>query len=416
MRVAIYEPEFRVAGPVNYTFHLREGLVALGHECDVVTFTRSGRPSATWGEDGQRDHIRWWHRVPEVTAPFKDAAEVLAHYDRVILSDARITSQNKRAEKGMGAVDPHLPDYVAVLLGQRTPFTYCLHSNTYPDEEVDHLPLLHGSPAFIGRGVTYGKEPDLTRPIFREVTWLRSRLPYRARYGVGDGPSPGQAVGITGRYVPNKGHHALGLAAGTGRITADVELWGACSVGAGPSQTFKTYEALVELVGLKGHRWGPEPDTPNGGNLIRPYAWEVKTEDGHAVRYQGSYTDAVETCRRLAVHVNLTANRYSDGMDYVVLESADAGCVQVAVESSWDPALKGFTMAPFATVPGEKKLLGTDAGARLLDVIGDLCNCALDVVHSPRRRELIEHNREVLASLFDPRSAAAVMMDVLEGP
>lgn len=404
MKVAIYEPEPRICGPMTCAYHLQAGFRALGHECDVITFTRSGKPSITWGS--MRKHIRWYWRAPDVTAKYTDATEVLKRYDATILSDVRTILQDKEAQNGRGGLDKDTPDYLAILERSSAKFTTALHGNFYPPSEVTFAARLFALPGFTNTAITYAlAAPEASMAIWPGVTWLYSALPYQMKTeSHDDTPSPGHAAGITGRFIPNKGHHLLGIAGATGRIPGDIELWGSCSVGAGPSQSFRCFEVMTKDLGLLGHREGNEPHTPSGGDIIRPHPWQVTGPRG-MISYMAGYEDALATCQRLAVHVDLTAATFSSGMEFSQFESIDAGCGQVSVESMWHNGFTGEVLPAIPVIFGEKKLLNSEAGRGLVNAVGDAVTAAF--AKSPWvRREEAWHNRQSLAIVNKPATVA----------
>lgn len=416
MKIAIYEPEPRVCGPMASAYHLQSGFRALGHDCDVITFTRSGKPSITWqgGEEGMRLHIRFWRRAPDIVAKRSDAAKVLRGYDRVILTDVRTISQDKDAMAHRSSLDPKLPDYFTILRDSGVLFTTALHGNNYPPKEVTFAHDLVTLPNFTGGAITYSpSSPDASHHLWPQVTWKLVPLPYQMVTAPEEKSAPvSDRVGITGRYIPNKGHQALAMAAGTGRFKADVELWGACSVGAGASQSFTTFEALTQLLQLDGRRHGNQPETPNGGDLIKPYPWDVTGPNG-SISYKGPYQDPVATCRRLGVHLDLTAATFSDGMEYSQFEAIDAGCLQASVESMWNPEFHGYILPSFPVVFGEKKLMNHSEGQKILDHIATAVKAQIMIPHG-ERRTLAQDNRKVLARVHSPAKVAKAYLEVMK--
>jgi hypothetical protein len=411
MKIAIYEPEPRICGPMTCAYHLQAGFQALGHECDVITFTKSGKPSITWGS--MRKHIRWYRRAPDVTASYKDATPVLKGYDLTILSDVRTILQDKEAQKGTGAISKNTPDYLAALDNAGVKFTTALHGNFYPPQEVIFAAELFALPGFTGSAVTYAENaPKASAHIWPGVTWVYSPLPYQMLSEPDDDhASPGRAIGITGRFIPNKGPSLLALGAATGRIHGNVEMWGACSVGAGPSQSYRLYEALVKELGLPGTRDGSEPDTPAGGDIIRPHPWDVTGPNG-LISYKGGYEDPMLACWRLAVHADLTASTFSHGMEFSQFESIDAGCSQVSVAQMWNDAFTGEVIPPIQVISGEKKLLNTDAGRDLIATVSDAVMKAK--AKSPIARQMeSQFNRRALARVNKPALVAEKFLECL---
>jgi hypothetical protein len=404
VRVAIYEPEPRICGPMTCAYQLQAGFQALGHECDVLTFTKSGKPSITWGS--MRQHIRWYRRAPDVTAKYADSASVLRGYGFTILTDVRTILQDKEALKGTGALAKNTPDYLAVLDKAGVKFTTAVHGNMYPPSEVQFAAQLFSLPGFTGKAIAFSpKAPVASAHIWPSVVWLYSPLPYSMLSEPDDDhASPGSATGITGRFIPNKGHGLLGLAGGLGLVKGDVELWGACSVGAGPSQSYRVFEFLTKELGLPGTRAGNEPETASGGDIIRPHPWSVTGPDG-LISYKGGYEDPMLACWRLAVHCDLTAATFSSNMEFSQFESIDAGCGQVSVESMWDHDFTGEVIPAIPVISGEKKLSGTEAGMAILGTVSDAIARARSKTPAARRVEAL-HNRKALADVNNPAAVA----------
>jgi hypothetical protein len=396
-------------------FHLQAGFRKLGHDADVVTFTRSGKPRITWQPGEIRLHTSFWRRPPDIVAKIIDAPDVLDGYDYVILSDVRTMRQDKMAVNGKAFCEPGLPDYVSILEHINKPFTTALHGNNYPPKEVQFAPRLLALSNFTGTAVTYSPtSPNLSQNLWPDVTWLESPLPYQMETDVCDALPYGDAVGITGRFIPNKGHQLLALITGTDRVLHDTELWGACSVGAGPSQTYRAFEALVVELGLEGKRYGNEQWTyPSGGDVIRPYLWDVVAKSGYTIQYKGPYEEPVSTCSRLRIHCDFTGARFSDGMEFSQFEAIDAGCLQVSVESMWNTAFQGEVIPAIDVIPGEPKILNTDVGRRLMDTAAEAINAQL-AVNDTERHRVARHNRQVLADIHDPAKIATTFLRALQ--
>lgn len=421
MRIAIFEPEPRVCGPASWMYHLRHGFRALGHTCDVITFTKSGKTRTSWGENGIRYGIRWWSKEPDVVGKMADASAILDGYDAVILSDVRTVMHDKEALKGRGYLAKDLPDYITILSGTKTPFTFALHGNNYPLSEVPFAHQLVRLGNFTQTAVTHSAtSPDLSRSVWPTTMFIVSPLPYLMQGSVNDDlPVTGhrQHVGITGRYISTKGHHVLGLVGGTGRLphNTKVDLHGASSLSLASSGTYKTFEALRWTAGLEGQRFGvikPGERIETGGDVIRPYPWLVQGPNGINIEYHGGYASGYDVCRTLDVHVDLTASQFSDGMEYSQFEAIDAGCLQVSVESMWSNDFKGETVPSVPRWFGESKMLKSDEGQALMATIGDAVTRAITKDDAVRRAEVL-HNRETLATKHDPATIARTFITAL---
>ena len=428
MRVAIFEPEPRVCGPMSWAYHLRDGIRENGHEADVVTFTRSGKPRSVWGQGNMRPGIRWWGQSPDVVGRLSDTGYVFDQYDRIIVSDARTVMQDKEAARGKSYLNPEVPDYLSALDTTTTPFIFALHGNNYPPSEVPYIQRLLDMPHFMGRAVTHSPtSPNLSRHLWPDVTFTESPLPYRMQTEPDDDTlagdrTSGDVVGITGRYITTKGHHALGMAAALDLMpgAAETHLWGACSLSLAASATYKTFEAMClgKPLTLQGTRHGvikPGERTETGGDVIRPYLWEVTAPGGGVIRYRGGYESGYETCRTLDVHVDLTAADFSDGMEYSQFEAIDAGCMQVSVRSMWSTDFQGRAVESVPSWPGESKLVRQPAWQDVLEEIGDAVEEVL-TLDEAQRRAAARFNRTVLAAKHAPSVVAKTFLATMNVP
>jgi hypothetical protein len=416
MKIAIYEPEPRVCGPMASAFHLQWGFRSLAHQCDVVSFTKSGKSRIAWAPDGMRWGVHWWRQAPDVVAKYKDSAEVLDSYDAVILTDARTAMQDKAAKAGRSFLGD-TPDYISVLASTKKPFTFALHGNMYPPSELQYTPQMLELPNFAGRAITYSLESinagfEVWSPAVS--SWIHSPLPFHLSSPL-DAPATNAdpIVGITGRYVPNKGHHALALASAyKGYPKVKTELWGSCSIGAGPSMSFQTYEYMTQQMGLPGERFGNDIGSGHGGDLLRGYPWEVKRPDGHYVSYMGGYPDAASLCKRLMVHVDLTSSNFSGGLvEFSQLEAIDAGCNMVALKTVWHDDLIGTVLPEVPAWKSEKKLWTTPEGNAML---ASVANGITTSLADDQRDEHAVHNRRAVARINNPAIVAERFLRAME--
>jgi len=426
MRVAIYEPYPRVCGPMTWTNHLKAGFIALGHHCDVVTFTRSGKPKVMWGEGQMRNGIHWTSKDIDVTGPFRGSRNTLSDYDVIILSDVRTVMHDNEAKKGKAYLQADLPDYLSVLKATDKPFTFALHGNNYPPNEVPYAPQLVELPNFSGMAITHSPTSFiLSKELWPHVSWRNSPLPYQmvSHYESTDVPHDGKStskvVGITGRYITTKGSHVPAVVAAEGHITFDtkVELHGACSMSLAASATYKTYEALHlgKPYTFPGKRHGvvkPGERVETGGDVIRPYKWDVECPGNVKVSYLGGYEDGLKVCKRLTTHVDLTAASFSDGMEYSQFEAIDAGCMQVSVESMWSDDFQGEVVPSVKSWPGETSLITNAYYRDTLRLIGEAINRTLEL-DTKKRREIANFNRRVLDDKHNPAVVAATFLRAL---
>lgn len=426
MRIAIYEPYPRVCGPMTWTQHLKAGFIALGHHCDVVTFTRSGKPKIMWGEGQMRNGIHWTSKDIDVTAPFRGSRNTMESYDAVILSDVRTVMHDNDAKKEKAYLQADLPDYISVLKAMERPFTFALHGNNYPPNEVPYAAQLVELPNFSGVAVTHSPTSFiLSKEIWPHVGWKESPLPYamvshpESTEIPHSGPSASKVVGITGRYITTKGSHVPAVVAAEGYLdhSVKVELHGACSVSLAASATYKTYEALHlgKPYTFEGKRHGvikPGERVETGGDVIRPYTWDVTCPNGTRVSYLGGYEDGLKVCKRLTTHVDLTAANFSDGMEYSQFEAIDAGCMQVSVESMWSRDFKGEVVPAVNAWPGEMTLINSSYHRHTIEGIGEAINRTLKLT-AKERREIANFNRRVLDDKHNPAAIATTFIRAL---
>ena len=144
-KIAIYEPDPRICGPGTWSKHLAAGFRMNGCECDVVSFTKSGKRKLRWGrcvpDKGQAQSSPL---DPTRCARIKDAKEVLDEYDLVILPEPKSPTDDFAAQKNYDDE----PEYVRILGSTRTPWATALHGKYYyePDEAPRGLAENRGTP------------------------------------------------------------------------------------------------------------------------------------------------------------------------------------------------------------------------------------------------------------------------------
>lgn len=410
MRIAIYEPEPMVCGPMSWANHLQAGIRQLGHECDVVTFTRSGKVAKRWGDHEDLSGTRW-RKVPhDAVGKLRDAGEILNSYDGIILNDPRTVWQDRQAKEGAGYLVSDLPDYLVALSHAGKPFTFALHGSTYHVEELPYVEELMQLSGFTEKAVAHSpRSPERAKSLWDWVDFTIVELPYVPVKDVtafGAGENDRLPVGITGRYTSIKGHHALAAAAAYDYLppSLTVDLHGGCTTTRAPSLSLVTFEHLMTSARF-GHR---------DGHVTKGVPWLVELVNGTTVRYRGGYIDGVQTTAEMQVHLDLTSYRFTSGaVEYSQLESIDAGCLQASVDSMWDEWFYGITLPGVETWPSDAVLARDPMKRdRYLKPIGRAVEVMLD---SPMksRHELIEHNRLVLRERYDPKRAAQAYLDAL---
>lgn len=357
-RVAVVEPFFRTSGVTTYAHHLAEGFRREGCDVELLTFTLSGRERAgdtsSRRADGQvKSGWQWSPYKAERVLPWKDAAKTFDGFDLVFLNEPRCAPLDKRGMRRLGEGDikagrqmvaDHdleyfdVPDYIRALSESETPWATCMHDPGYGPKLAPYLPQLFelAPPSLImtHRPGSFESGAWAVDEAAAEIKVIQTpHLPYASRPLEN---TAGRVVGMTGRYINNKGQPTLiGLAA-VGALPPRpqgarwrVAIGGASPLGAGPNHTFLTFESLTRRFGLPGERQG-------NGNVTTGDPWAVYSQEGPLlVSYDGPYDDAVEySAREHAVHVNATEVGFAGAgsLEYADLEAVDAGCLLVVPE------------------------------------------------------------------------------------
>jgi hypothetical protein len=413
MRVAILEPEPGVKGPTRFAFNLRQGFEELGHECQVVSFTKSGKTRKSWGT--AQPGGRWWGDAPDVVVKTRDLVAVLDTYDLVVLPEIRVLAHDKTALKEGENV---LPDYVDALRKTKTRWTTALHGTPYIQKEIPFVGALLESPSRAAAFVTTRDNPEGdANDYFASIKWVRTRLPYLSRYKIEDEIPTGNVVGVTGRFVYNKGQP---LAAVVGAFLPEdvrMELWGACSIGLGPSPTYLVYEQLKEHFGATGKRHAVlkaenmgKPGFDEDGNVITPYHWDLKVPNGPEISYLGNYHDPVVVNSRFRVHLNLTAGNFSSGhCEFTTMEALEAGAMCVTPKHLSDPEFKMNIIDYYDRSPTHAKLVFPE-GIELAKRIAESVKESL-AIPDAERLEIARYNRALLREMNSPAKTAQAMID-----
>lgn len=408
MKVAILEPEPGVKGPTAWAFRLKQGFIALGHECDVVSYTKSGKPRKAWGTP--QPGGRWWSEAPNVVVKTKDLVSTLDSYDMVVLPEIKIPLHDKTALK---AGEDVLPEYVDALRRTKARWTTALHGSFYPEKDIPFVRQLLESPSRGTSLVTMSEESaKMSNDIFSGMTWIKGTLPYIPRFEIDD-PLPSEnIVGTSGRFIYNKGQPLIALSGAYLPEDITVEIWGSCSVGLGPSPTFIVYEQLREHFGAQVKRYATRIDESKGpdGNIITPYPWDARVP-GHAlIRYLGNYLDSAAVAKRFKVHMNLTGKNFAQGLiEYSTLEAADAGAMCIVPQHLSDPAFRMMVLDWYESSPTQGRLV-SDEGIEIVKKVAQAFETCLQISDKDRL-EIARHNRETLRKTNSPQSTAQVMIE-----
>jgi hypothetical protein len=413
MRVAILEPEPSVKGPTRFAFNLREGFLQLGHDCQVVSYTKSGKTRVSWGK--AQHGGRWWGAAPDVVVKTANLVELLDTYDLVVLPEIRVLAHDKAATKAGEGV---LPDYVDALRKTKTRWTTALHGTPYIQSEIPFVKDLLESPSRANAFVTTRDNPEGdANDYFSSIKWVRTRLPYLPRHEINDPIPMTDIVGVTGRFVYNKGQPLAAVAGAFLPENITMELWGSCSVGLGPSPTYLVYEQLKEHFGAVGKRHAVikeenigKPGFDEDGNVITPYHWDLKVPNGPAISYLGNYFDPVEVNSRFRVHLNLTAGNFSSGhCEFTTMEALEAGAMCVTPKHLSDPEFKMNIIDYYTKSPTHAKLIHAD-GIELAKRIAESVKESLEIPDA-ERLEIAKYNRALLRDMNSPARTAQAMID-----
>lgn len=340
MRIAVYEPLPRTCGVTAWAFNLAHGFRELGHDCNVVSFTRSGRPRSTRDKRGAaRLGWQWWHDEPDVVGKLEDAGDVLDGYDLIVLNEPKngtLDSDAKRAKE--------VPNYIQVLQRTRTPWISALHdARSYDSVRAPHLEHTVRSGNFTGTLIECrpGAYTNASWALDGYVKQLQPWpwLPYRQR-GLQEDVPRERVIGMGGRITPHKGFPAFAYTAAQFPSTWQARLFGPEPGGMGASFTFRLYEALVRHHQWTGFRAG-NPDNFDGskqrdedreinnwGSVNAAWPWQLE-RFGHHLLYDGGYLDAVRTWARCAVGIQLSTDEVVTTFEYTTLEAIDAGCLLI---------------------------------------------------------------------------------------
>jgi hypothetical protein len=411
MKVAIFEPEPGVKGPTAWAFRLRYGFKKLGHECDVVSFTKSGKTRASWGKP--QPGGRWWSEAPDVVVKTANLVETLDSYDMIVLPEIKIPLHDKTAIKAGEGV---LPEYVDALRKTKARWTTSLHGSFYPERDIPFVPQLLESPSRGSMLVTMSEDSASdSNELFKTMKWIKGPMPYIPRYEIDDPITDEWIVGTSGRFIYNKGQPLIALAGAQLPEHVTVEIWGSCSVGLGPSPTYITYEQLRDNFGAQVKRYAKQadmerPDGRTDGNIITPYAWDARIPGKALVRYLGNYTDPAVIAKRFRVHMNLTAYNFARGLvEYSSLEAADAGAMCIVPEHLSDPQFRMLVLDWYKGSPTQGRLV-KEEGLEIIQKVTAAFETCLSISEKDRL-DIARHNRGVLRTRNDPAKSAEIMIE-----
>lgn len=411
MKIAVFEPEPGVKGPTAWAFRIRHGFQQLGHQADVVSFTKSGKSRTSWGMP--RPGGRWWNEAPDVVVKTSQLVETLDSYDMAVLPEIKVPLHDKDAlKKGEDA----LPDYVDALRRTKTRWTTALHGSFYPEKDIPFVKKLLESPSRGTKLVTMSEDSaKLSNDTFSSMEWIKATLPYIPKFDVDAPITNDWVVGTSGRFIYNKGQPLVALAGAFLPEDITVEIWGSCSVGLGPSPTYIVYEILKEHFKAQVVRYAKNvnPDKFNGsmdGNIVTPYPWDARVPGKALIRYLGNYTDSAAIASRFRVHMNLTAHAFARGLvEYSTLEAADAGAMCIVPGHLSDPSFRMMVLDWYTKSPTQTRLV-QDEGIELIKKIADAFTTCLAIPDN-ERIEIARHNREMLRVVNCPKKTAEALIE-----
>ena len=348
MKIAIYQGDARVCGPSAWIEHMKTGFIRNGHECHIVTSTKSGKTPSHYGNVKPGGH--WWMRGPDVCVKQNILHNTFDDYDLVILPEPKLPLADKVARKlrDSGENEAALPFYVEALGRTRTKFTTALHGNPYTDTNAPFAGDILALPNFSGTIIGHTAPLRTVSESMSQYPQVDIPLPYTTRVDVDADYPVNRTVGITGRFMFNKGSHVLGLAGQYLPPDVTVEVWGSCSTGRGPSLTF-----------------------------------------------------------------NLTADRYTSGMEFSTMEALDAGSLCITQDNvSSDPAYRTLVMKGWNGPAGsvktafEKRPEETKQVAEKVMEVFDYFSA-----NPEAHRDVVRHNRQALRDNCSPELVARRVLE-----
>lgn len=413
MKIAIYDPDPVCGGLMTWGRQMQHGLRAAGAECDIVSFTKSGKPKVAWGRPA--DSTEWYERPLDVVGAYKNCKDVLAAYDRVVLTEPLMGLQDREARKQNWSV----PYYARVLDVAGVPFTTVLQSFSYAEKDAPFAAAVTGLGSFLGTGFAHASPERVLggNAALERVPWVQAPHPYLPVMEPSSPLPPRGVAGCTGRFAHLNGYQLPSAAMAMGCLPrgAVLQLRGSCAVSARPSYSLEIFEALRDTYGFQVWR--------DGEGAIRPHKWVAWQNDEHdvpvrTVRYDGAYAggtqEPVMACQTMQAHVSLMARDKSTWTtNYVQLEAMDAGCVPVATDSHWSDEFRGRVLGALPSTPSMAAIVKSEPELTAwIRQAGVQVSAALDMSDG-ERAQVARHNREVLYSRHDPASVAKVLLEVL---
>lgn len=434
MRVAVFEPYPRNCGVTKWAFEQAPGFRKLGHHCDVLSFTKSGRPFATIARDGGiRKGWRWWAQEPDVVARWDNAPDVLNSYDLIVLPEPKNNPLDEEAKK---AGTDMWPDYVWALSETRTPWVTIFHDTfAYLQRNAPYMPELLRTKSFSGLAIQLRQGAfDVAAwaavgPVTKLLNW--PWIPYNLKNDVNAPIQHNQlgalTIGSGGRILSTKGYHALASIAHQLDPATDVQIFGSESGGMGACPSFVLYELLVKYHGWRGTRGDPnfvsdqrsaqsiEMGNFGATNMVHP--WQLTHDgDGYQMRYTGPYLNGVERSAQCAIITQLSPHNQCTSFDTTTLEAIDAGCKLVLpqhyqrdmLDTPWDVAsIPSYSSGVSMSAKYGIRWNDPDERSGLLETLSGAIDHYRHNGYDPAP------NRKTLALYHDPARLAQAIIDNL---
>lgn len=408
MKLAVFDPRPRMCGPTQYGFAIRDAFISQGFDADVVSFTKSGKPTSWWGAARTDVGFSSWGEVPNVVAKWSEAASVLKGYDLVFLTEPRCPPLDRLCEKkGLGE-----PPYVRAVLGCKVPWATRLGGPLYDEKRAPYLgSLLQREPLFV---------MSQRKSFARSGAWAGLpgcsviKDPYM-HFRHGNGYSDKRAVGSVGRVMPQKGAHTLLAFAKI--LPLPVKVMGASSTGMGATFSFKLTNMMRHLG------YDVTIDEPPGVSINtkrkRPMPWVASMKHNgreRVARYTGAYADGVKAAERVGVWVSLTSKSFSYALERSTMEAMDAGCLMVLPKHLAEPGMAAIVLEEFESNPSLRPqtdeyrfdLLGRPAAEELAGALQKACK----VLGTGEHVRMAQQNTSLLDEAHGPRDFVRRVLEV----
>ena len=446
MKIAVVDLYPHICGPSTYTFAVQEGMRRLGHHCDVVAFTKSGKPTIRWDLSDVadmphrfvQDGTKAARRGPDVLAMWGEGgAEALSSYDGIVLGEPRCISLDKEAER-----DFDDPPYLELLRLAGRPFTSYMPAPQYGEGTAPFMADLLALDNYCGTMVIVDRSfmPEALRSETKII--VDDLLPYVPRRAIDDDFPKSMICGAACRLAPNKAGWT-NMIASLGALPEhwQYEIWGACPKGTGPSMIWRLREFLEVAYGIEQFSWALGDKYESRG-VLRTDPFSCVLKNRHVLTVAGGYADPMSWGERLSVCINLSNKSFTQGtIEYVGLEALDAGCQLVTARhlggQYFNSREKGYYLGGYLvdvvenftdaatfkqgadTGDGKKRATGEvnkypdDVRKEFENVV---CRAMARVEMSSdtdEYRERVRYNRSELRRLHDPKNHAVKLVAAL---